>query len=405
MSRWKSPSGWGMSIDQAIHHRMSRWWWRRNTQMRRRHLALALSLFAAVAAGCGSSNDPSPAKNVVVEKVEGKPADMVGPQGDKAAPVSDVKLSAEDEAKVKEGNYSVAFVWHQSDPTTKAIEVGATRRFKELGIKVVGTTAADMNAATQKDNLNTVMARKPSAIITIPVDAATAAEMYRPAVEAGTKIVFLSNVPEGFEHGKDFVGVVTTDVVTAARQSAQTMGSALKGKGKIGMLTYDAKFYITNQWDKAFEDAIKKDYPGIEIVAKAGFTDPTKADEPAAGMLARHPDLDGIYTTWQDPAVGVLSALRQSGRRDVAVTMVGVNEPTALSMLKGGPVISSGADYPIEAGKVMADEVGLGVIGKPAPAFVAVGSGVFTKDNMLETWPKAYGVPAPKAIQEAAAKQ
>jgi ribose transport system substrate-binding protein len=367
-------------------------------------LGLALAASSLAAAGCGTSSESTAAKNVVVEKVQGKPADMVGPQGDKAAPVSDIKLTAADEEKVRTGNFTVAYVWHQSDPTTKAIEVGANKRFKELGIKVVGTTAADMDSARQKDNLNTIMARKPSAIITIPVDAATAKTMYAPAVKAGTKIVFLSNVPDGFVHGKDFVGVVTTDVVTAARQSAQTLASAIGGKGKIGMLTYDAKFYITNQWDKAFEDAIKKNYPDIDIAVKAGFTDPTKADEPAAGMIARHPDLKGIYTTWQDPAVGVLSALRAAGRKDVAVTMVGFNEPTALSLVKGGPVVASGADYPIEAGKAMADEVALGVLDKPAPAFVAVGSGVISKDNILENWPKAYGVAAPQSVRKALGK-
>jgi ribose transport system substrate-binding protein len=121
-------------------------------------------------------------------------------------------------------------------------------------------------------------------------------------------------------------------------------------------------------------------------------------------MIARHPDLDGIYTTWQDPAVGVLSALRQAGRRDVAVTMVGMSEPTALDMIKGGAVISSGVDHPIEAGRVMADEVALGVIGKPAPAFVAVGSGVMTKDNLLTEWPATYGTPAPASVQKALTK-
>jgi ribose transport system substrate-binding protein len=67
-------------------------------------------------------------------------------------------------------------------------------------------------------------------------------------------------------------------------------------------------------------------------------------------------------------------------------------------------VISSGADYPIEAGTAMADEVALGVLGKPAPAFVAVGSGVITKDNILDTWPKAYGIPAPSSVRKALAK-
>ena len=45
------------------------------------------------------------------------------------------------------------------------------------------------------------------------------AEAFRPAVEAGVQLVFLSNVPEGYVHGTDYVGVVTDDL--AARRSVR----------------------------------------------------------------------------------------------------------------------------------------------------------------------------------------
>jgi ribose transport system substrate-binding protein len=371
--------------------------------------AAVVCLTAALVAGCGSSGDTSSsatqATTAASSTTAAAPAEapaMTGPHGEPAAGPEAVRLSAKDVSRIRAGAFTVAFAWHTTDTFTKAVEIAARRRLQELGIRVVAATVADFDPAKQESDLKTIEALKPDVIVTLPVDPASSAKMYREAGRAGAKLVFVSNVPAGFRHGEDYVGVVTTDVVGAARESARLLGEKLGGKGKVGVLFYDAKFFIVNQWDEAFEEALKQRFPGIEIAARAGFADPARANEPASAMLARNPDLDGLYVSWQDPAVGVLTALRAAGRTDVAVTDVGMNETTALEMVRGGAFIGAGVDGPVAMGAALADEVGCAVLGRAAPAFLVSGFNTITKDDVLDKWPEVYGVPAPAPVVAAA---
>ena len=40
------------------------------------------------------------------------------------------------------------------------------------------------------------------------------------------------------------------------------------------------------------------------------MADPARSEEIAQAMITQHPDLDGIYVTWAEPALSVLSTLR-----------------------------------------------------------------------------------------------
>ena len=53
-------------------------------------------------------------------------------------------------------------------------------------------------------------------------------------------------------------------------------------------------------------------------------------------MLTQHPDLDGIYVTWAEPALSVLSTLRATGNTHTKIVTLDLNEPAALDMVKGG---------------------------------------------------------------------
>jgi len=370
-----------------------------------------MCLIALLGASCGSSGDsstsPATQATVVTKATEAPEAQaspmrpvMKGPNGEPAVGADAVELSASDVAKLKAGDHTVAFVWHTTDTFTKAVEIAARARLAELGVRVVADTVADFDPAKQRNDLQTVQALKPDVIVTLPVDASSSASMFRQATRAGSKLVFISNIPAGFVHNTDYVGVVTTNVVDAAQKSAMLLGTKLSGKGKIGVLYYDAEFFIVNQWDAAFEETIKTKFPDIEIVARAGFVDPAKANEPASAMITRYPDLDGIYVSWQDPAVGVLTALRAAGRKNIAVTDVGMNETTALDMARDGNFIGAGVDGPVAMGQALANEVGYAALGKQAPAFLVTGSSVLTKEDAIERWPSVYGVQAPESLRE-----
>ena len=85
-----------------------------------------------------------------------------GPNGEDATPAKELVLTPEQEAKVKEGKFTVALVWHENSEWTNAANQGAKDEFKRLGIEVVAETNAGFDPAKQKNDVETVMAKKPT---------------------------------------------------------------------------------------------------------------------------------------------------------------------------------------------------------------------------------------------------
>jgi len=330
-----------------------------------------------------------------------KAQETTGPNGEKAVPSSTLTLEQAEIEKLKTGKYTAALLWHTSSDFVTAVTAGATDAFNNYGIKVVATTDAGFDAARQKNDVETIMAKKPSAILILPLDPVTSAEALRPALEAGTKIVLLSNQPKGFVHGKDYVSIVTDDLFQMGKQAADALAEALGKKGKVAWIFHDAQYYVTNQRDNAFKTTIQSNYKDMQIVTEQGLADPARAEEIAQALLLKQPDIDGIYVTWAEPAEGVLAALRGAGNTKAKIVTLDLSEPIALDMVKGGNVAGIVADKAYELGRAMATAAAYGLLGKEAPPFVVAPALTVTKANVVEGWMESLHREAPKTVLDA----
>jgi ribose transport system substrate-binding protein len=327
--------------------------------------------------------------------------ETVGPGGEAATPSSALALNDSEAAKPKQGKYTAAMLWHTSSDFVNAVTAGATDEFNRLGITVVAQTDAGFDAAKQKSDVETILAKKPSAILALPLDPVTSAEAFKPAVADGVKIVLLSNKPKDFVQGKDYVTIVTDDLFQMGKHAADALAASIDKKGKIGFIYHDAQYYVTNQRDNAFKATIESEYPDISIVAKQGIADPARAQDIAEAMLLKNPDLDGIYVTWAEPAEGVLSALRAAGNKHTKIVTLDLSEPIGLDMVKGGNVVAIVADKAYELGGAMATAAVYGLIGKAAPPFVVAPVLTVTKDNIAQGWRESLHRDPPKSILDA----
>jgi len=324
-----------------------------------------------------------------------------GPGGEAATPSSALTLSDSEVAKLKAGKYTAALLWHTSSDFVNAVTAGATDEFNRLGMSVVAQTDAGFDAAKQKSDVETILAKKPSVILALPLDPVTSAEAFRPAVAAGVKIVLLSNKPKDFVQGKDYVTIVTDDLFQMGKHAADALAAAIGKKGKIAWIYHDAQYYVTNQRDNAFKASIESDYPDISIVAKQGLADPARAQDIAQALLLKNSDLDGIYVTWAEPAEGVLAALRAAGNKHTKIVTLDLSEPVGLDMVKGGNVVAIVADKAYELGRAMATAAGYGLIDKPAPRFVVAPVLTVTKANVVEGWRESLRRDPPQSIVDA----
>lgn len=324
--------------------------------------------------------------------------DFTGPSGEKPESLEALVLEDADKAALEAGDFTAAFVWHTSSEFVSAVEASATAEFDKLGIEVVASTQADFDAATQANNIETVLALQPDVIIATAVDPTSAAASFAPAVEKGTKLVIMTTPPAGFTAGKEFVSIVTVSLTEAGKFNAELLGDAMGGEGKVGFLFHDADFWFTNQRDQAFVDWLSYDYPNIEITAEEGFTDEASTQEIAAAMIARNPDITGIYVAWATAAQGVLAAIRDAGRTDIKVVTNDLDATLAADMVKGGSVVGLVGNGSTSLGQGLATAAAFGVLDKQAPALVTVTPSRVVSDTIEQGWLEDYGVKPPASV-------
>jgi len=390
-------------------------------QWRKAAGAVVVAMALAVA-GCGSDDDESTSASTaggatqatsdVAQKAQESLAKLStevlskGPNGESPAPAADVELTPEEIEKVKGMGATAAIVMHYggNDWSTAQVD-GLKQQFADLGIEVIATTDANFKPEKQVSDIETVLARKPDIIVSIPTDPVATADAYRKAAAAGVKLVFMDNVPQDFVAGEDYVSVVSADNYGNGVASADLMAEALDGEGKIGVIFHAADFFVTQQRYDAFKTTIAENYSGIEIVDEKGIAGPDfagDAEKAASAMLTQNPDLDGIWAVWDVPAEGVLAAARANGRNDLTITTIDLGQNVAIDMAQGGPIKGLGAQRPFDQGATEAKLAAYALLGKEAPAYVAVNALPVTPENLMEAWETVYHAPAPDKVQDAA---
>ena len=142
---------------------------------------------------------------------------------------------------------------------------------------------------------------------------------------------------------------VATDNYGAGQLAARRMGEILGGKGKIVIVAVAPGIASTMAREQGFEEVIKKDFPGIEILDKRyGMADFAKSLEIAENMLTAHPGLAGLFASNESSTVGAAQALK--GRAG-QVKMVGFDwNPTLADGLKSGLIDSLVVQDPFRIG-------------------------------------------------------
>ncbi|MEK0164969.1 substrate-binding domain-containing protein [Phaeobacter sp. JH85H1] len=328
-------------------------------------------------------------------------AQTVGPSGEAATPSSAVIVDDAQASQLQSRGLRAALLWHDQSDFVNAVTAGATDEFTRLGIEVVATTSAGFDSARQLADIETALALNPDIILSLPLDPVASASAFKKARDAGVELVFLSNLPSGYEHPADYAAIVTDDLFQMGKQAADILAGAMGGTGDVGWIFHDAAYYVTNQRDNAFKTTIETHYPGMEIVAEAGISDPARAEEIANAMLLQNPNIGGIYVTWAGPAEGVLAALRANGNSSTRIVTLDLSEPIALDMVKGGNVVGIVADEAYELGRAMAAAGARGVLDLDNPPFVVAPAVSVTAKNVNEGWNQSLNLDAPQSVLDA----
>jgi ribose transport system substrate-binding protein len=374
------------------------------------HAAAAAATAVALAvSGCSatpsssSSQDPEVTKQVdeALAAIQGKVLSK-GPHGETPEPAEAAVLTEDEIAQVKKLGATAAIVMHYGGNDWANAQVdGLKDQFAELGIEVVAVTDANFKPDKQVSDIETVMVKKPDIIVSIPTDPVATAAAYKKAADAGVKLVFMDNVPQGLEAGKDYVSVVSADNYGNGVTSAHLMAKALGGKGEVGLIYHEADFFVTKQRYEGFKSTIEQEYPDITIADEKGIAGPDFAGDAQAAanaMLTENPDLGGIWAVWDVPAEGVMAAARASGRTDLKIATEDLGTNVAIALAKDQLVVGLGAQRPFDQGVTEALLGAGALIGKQAPPYVALSALPVEHDNVLEAWKQVYHADPPQDL-------
>lgn len=220
------------------------------------------------------------------------------------------------------GSKTIAFVSHD-DPSqgfqgllSKAIVAQA----QSLGYEVETTNAA-MDANKQIDQMNEVIAKKPGAIILLPVEANALTSAVEKANAAGIPVIITNRDIAG---GK--TAQVHSDEEQAGRMQGEYMAKHLPQGAKIVYFMGDSTQAAAQIRWQGFKAACLDKRPDIELLATAdaGWSK-TEAMKYMTLWLKLFPQIDGIVSGNDDMALGGVYAMKAAGRFDGHVLVGGVD--------------------------------------------------------------------------------
>jgi ABC-type sugar transport system substrate-binding protein len=230
-----------------------------------------------------------------------------------------------------------------------SMDYGVQQEAKKLGVKVITTSAGgDANANQQISQLQDLTQRGVKALIVGATDGTAVTPVVNQAVAQHIPVVGASSPP----NSKKLASVVVTDNVGMGTIEAQCLGRQLGGKGTVAMLVGPAGQIWADLRAKGFTDTLKKQFPGIEVVASTRLADNRNAALTITqDWIQRFPNLSGIYSVTDDTGAGAVDALQsahKAGKVNVATSNF---SPAAQQLLKQGLFVCTAAQQIVAQGE------------------------------------------------------
>lgn len=320
-----------------------------------------------------------------------------GPYGEEASTPDSVALSDEEVSKAQSNEFNVEIVFHfKGDTWVRLQREAIKKRTSELGMNITGIHYPDFSAEKQSNILETVAQKdNVDGVFSIPVDTAATTDAYQAVLDAGKELVFMDNVPEGFEHPSDYAGLVAADNRGMGTIGGRMM-TELVDSGKIIFLEFDVPFYVVDEREAGAKQVLQES--GNYQLETFGFTDPGKVLQVAQDALTSNPDAAGLWAPWVDaPGAQAIQAIRQQGT-DIPVTSCDLGDRSAVLMAERSPLKGVGSQRPYAQGLTEVDMMAKSLLGKETPPYIGLPSPPVARQNLMEMYPEILREEPPETV-------
>ena len=246
------------------------------------------------------------------------------------------------------------------------------------GLTVIVKTAG---SATEQANLGQDLqtVNKIDTLVILPFESAP---LTKPVAQVKGKGVFVTVVDRGLTDPSAQSAYVAGDNPGFGKVAAEYMAKAMGGKGNVVILR-GIPTVIDNQRVDAFNEVMKAN-PEIKVLdAKHGNWNRDDAFKVMQDYLTRFKEIDAVWASDDDMAVGVQKAIEQAKRSDVKLVIGGAGSKDYIKkVMDGDKIVSADVTY---SPSMIADAMKLTaqarVKGSAMPATTIIPSVLITKEN------------------------
>jgi len=306
-----------------------------------------------------------------------------------ASALAALSLAAFSSAQAAGKHYTITLV---PGLTTDAFYI-TMRKGAQAAADTIGDTlnfqgAPDFNPVTQVPVLDAVIARHPDAILIAPTDKVQLLEPLKKAVAAGIKVITVDTfIGTGrYQTGggnADFpLSYVASDNLLGGQIAARALAKAIGDKGKVYVANVKPGVSTTDQREEGFKEEMKL-HSGVAVLdTQFNDDDANKAAGQLQSVMARNPDLAGVFGTNLFSAIGAANGVKQGGGSG-RVKVVAFDAPTTIvGQIKSGLVDLAIAQHPAEIGYFGVIAAHAALDGNSIPASIGTGFTVLDKTNV-----------------------
>lgn len=318
----------------------------------------------------------------------------LGPHGERAAQPSILRLSPDDLTRAKAAHFTVGVALHTitSDWARQQL-AGIETTLGTVNAALIAVENCRYSADIQTAALKRLIAREPDAIISIPIGNAAPAGPHLAVTRAGITLVLMDNAPTGMLAGRDYASVVSADNFGLGEVAARGLSPWIPEGGTASVVTFRLDFFATNERELAFRKWFREHRPDVRL-HQVEFDDPATAGVEVIDDIADHPEIDGLFVAWDEPAIGVIAAMRERGI-DLPITTTDLGNAAAVELARGGMIKGIGAQQPYDQGAAEVIVAILALLGREPPPWVALPATAVTRDNVLQAYQATWHAPPP----------
>ncbi len=189
-----------------------------------------------------------------------------------------------------------------------AVEAGARAAGRDLGVEVIWNgPVSETEYDRQIQIVDSLIARR--------VDGLALAATERKALVGSIDRAMALGIPVTvFDSGVDstnYTCYLATNNYEAGQIGARTLAGLIGGRGQVAVVMHAPGSFSTMDREQGFDDVMKKEFPGIRIVARQfGMSDRARSRAAAENILAANPQLDGLFASTEPSSSGAALALK-----------------------------------------------------------------------------------------------